>query len=53
MGTDLQVSLGFTYNSLLSSFGVTFEIIPNLVPESRRVPGAPGLGSSLIGGARR
>jgi len=43
MGSDVQVSLGLTYNALTSSFGVTFEIVPNLVG-NRRVPGfGPGL----------
>src|SRR5262249_44382030 len=35
-GTDLQVSLGFTYNAILNSFGLTFEIVPNLVPQNHR-----------------
>lgn len=30
-GTDLTVSLGFTYNSLVNNFGVQFMITPNLV----------------------
>src|SRR5262249_29442107 len=50
MGTDIQVSLGVTYNALQSSFGVLFEIVPNLVPLNRRpgVVGALGAGG-LIG----
>lgn len=40
MGSDLQVSLGVTYNAILSNFGVTFEIFPNLVPENRRQIGS-------------
>ncbi len=40
MGSDLQVSLGINYNSILNNFGVTFEIFPTLVPENRRVVGA-------------
>jgi hypothetical protein len=43
MGTDLQVSLGFNYNSILKNFGVTFEILPNVVPPSRR-----GIGSATF-----
>ncbi|HBI43360.1 MAG TPA: hypothetical protein DDY78_10970 [Planctomycetales bacterium] len=51
IGKDLQVTLGFTYNALTSSVGLVFEIVPNLVPPSRR-PGAlaaagPG---SVLGG---
>jgi hypothetical protein len=49
MGTDLQVSLGFTYNAILNNFGFTFELLPNLVPEAHRVPGMPAFGSSALG----
>src|SRR5439155_4236063 len=45
-GSDLMVSLGFTYNSILNNFGLVFEIVPNLLPANRRVPGA-GAGSLL------
>ena len=31
MGTDLSLSVGFTYNALLNNFGFTLEILPNLV----------------------
>jgi len=47
-GSDLQASLGFTYNSTLGSFGVVFEIVPNIVPPSHRVPGLVGASSGLI-----
>lgn len=30
-GSDLTVSLGFTYNSLVNNFGVQFLVVPNLV----------------------
>jgi hypothetical protein len=43
LGTDVQISLGVTYNALQSSFGVTFQIIPNIIPNAGRIP---GLGSS-------
>jgi hypothetical protein len=49
-GTDLMVSLGLTYNSILSSFGFAFEIYPNLLPATQRVP---GLGSGLFGSGLR
>ncbi len=39
-GTDLQVSLGFSYNSLQNNFGAIVEIVPSLVPLSRRPGGA-------------
>ena len=43
MGSDIQVNFGLTYNALLNSVGVQFEIIPNLVA-NKRVPGVtPGL----------
>ncbi len=51
MGTDLNVSLGFTYNALQNNFGVLFEVLPNLAALSR--VGAPGpLGSPGVFGAR-
>ena len=34
-GTDLQVSLGFSYNSLQNNFGAIVEIVPTLVPDPR------------------
>jgi hypothetical protein len=42
-GTDLQISLGFTYNSILNSFGFLLEIYPNLLPANRRLPPGGGL----------
>ncbi len=43
MGSDVQVSLGVTYNALTNNFGVTFQIVPNLLG-NRAVPGVgPGL----------
>jgi len=50
MGSDLQVSLGFTYNAMQNNFGVIFEILPVLATQSRRGPGAAGIGSSMLGG---
>ncbi|MFO0880347.1 MAG: hypothetical protein U0840_23630 [Gemmataceae bacterium] len=35
-GSDLQVSLGFMYNSLQNNFGAIVEIVPSLVPINRR-----------------
>jgi hypothetical protein len=49
MGSDLQVSLGFNYNSTINTFGLLFEIVPNLVPESRRIPGMSGFGRNTFG----
>src|SRR5205085_12036232 len=36
MGKDVQVSVVFTYNALQNNFGVLFEVVPNLLPQSRR-----------------
>jgi len=48
-GTDLQVSVGFTYYPLQNNFGVTFEILPNLVGQSRRgSPTGLGVGSAMM-----
>src|SRR5262249_16305536 len=49
LGTDLQVSVGITYNALQNNFGFTFEVVPNVVAaHSRRPvalpPGALGVG---------
>jgi hypothetical protein len=49
MGSDLQVSLGVTYNAVLNTLGVTFEIVPNLVAPSRRMGGLTGLGGGMLG----
>jgi hypothetical protein len=49
MGSDLQVSLGFTYNALQNNFGVVFEIFPNLVTQTNRRLGIPAFGSGLLG----
>lgn len=47
MGSDLALSLGITYNALQHNFGLVFEILPNVVPLTRRQPG-----SALIGAAQ-
>jgi hypothetical protein len=33
IGTDVQVSFGFSYNSYLNTFGVQFEMLPNLIAD--------------------
>ncbi len=35
MGSDIQVSLGVSYNALQNNFGVLFNIVPNLLPANR------------------
>jgi hypothetical protein len=47
IGSDLQVSLGFTYNALQNSFGALFQIVPNLVPAGRAPTLAGGGGGFL------
>jgi len=42
IGTDFQVILGFNYNAILNTFGVSFEILPNLLPLNGRGPGMIG-----------
>ena len=50
MGTDLQISVGFTYNALTNSFGAVFEIVPNLVPADKRIGPLAALGAGgLLG----
>jgi hypothetical protein len=49
MGTDLQVSLGFTYNALQNNFGVVFEILPNLAANTAKRFGIPAFGSGALG----
>jgi hypothetical protein len=35
MGSDLQVSLGVSYNALQNNFNLLFNIVPNLLPANR------------------
>ena len=35
VGTDVQLSLGFTYDAIIQNFGVTFEVVPNIVAAGR------------------
>jgi hypothetical protein len=42
MGTDLTMSVGFTYNALLNNFGFTMEVVPNVVAANRRTGGLLG-----------
>lgn len=39
VGSDLQVSLGLSYNAMQDNFGFTFEILPTLVSSSARFLG--------------
>jgi hypothetical protein len=42
-GSDLRISFGFTYNSILNNFGVVFEILPNLFPTQIHSPMSPSM----------
>jgi hypothetical protein len=47
MGSDLQVSLGVSYNALQSNFNLLFNIVPNLLPANKAFGpmGAGGAGA--------
>jgi lipopolysaccharide export system protein LptA len=44
IGTDVTVSLGLSYNSIVRTFGVQFEVVPNLLPINSRNPAASAFG---------
>ncbi len=48
IGSDLTVSLGFTYNAIQNSFGALVQVVPNLVP-ANKVPTLSGGGGGLMG----
>jgi hypothetical protein len=50
MGSDIQVSLGVSYNALQNNFGVLFNIVPNLLPANRALGpmSASGGGSGVL-----
>jgi hypothetical protein len=47
-GTDLQLSVGVTYNALTQNFGMLLEIIPNLIPPSHRPGPVAALGQGSL-----
>jgi hypothetical protein len=47
IGSDLQMSLGITYNALTQSIGPVFIIVPNLVP-ANTLGGAAGGGAAFL-----
>lgn len=49
IGTDLQMSLGVNYNSILRTFGVTFEVVPILLARAR---GASSVQGAFLQGRR-
>ena len=44
-GTDMQITMGVSYNSVLKNFGLQFEIIPNLLRTNHFAPGQVGVTS--------
>ena len=49
-GTDLTVSIGITYNSLVNNFGFQFLVVPNLLAaQGGRFAGTPINGQQLGG----
>jgi hypothetical protein len=52
MGSDLQVSLGVSYNALQSNFNVMFNIVPNLLPANKMggMGAISGMGAGSSGG---
>jgi hypothetical protein len=41
MGRDVRLSFGITYNAILNTVGATFEIMPNVSTNNRRIAGMP------------
>jgi hypothetical protein len=48
-GSDLQVSLGFTYNVLQNNFGFLFEILPTVVAQTKHNSALQGIGQGGSG----
>ena len=48
IGTDVRVSFGVSYNSIVNNFGVQFEIVPNLIRGGRHNAfGQNGMGNAF------
>ncbi len=50
VGSDVEVDIGFSYSSALSTFSFLFQVYPNLLPASRRMGTMGGMGSGTSGG---
>jgi hypothetical protein len=53
IGTDVQVSLGVNFNSILHTFGFVFEVLPTLVANRLHAPLGSGMGLAGGGAAGR
>src|SRR5205085_7986962 len=49
IGTDLQITLGITYNSLIKTAGINLSVVPNLLA-SQNTTGTSSLGSNRQAG---
>jgi hypothetical protein len=45
VGPDAQVTIGFTYNSIINNFGVTLNVIPNLMASQTTPVPTRGVGA--------
>ncbi len=51
VGTDLMITVGFTYNNIIKNFGMTLNIVPNLLgSQASPVVAGDRIGSSAMGG---
>ena len=51
IGTDIQMSFGVSYNAMQNSFGVLFEVLPNLVAQSRAGHAMTGVSAAGVAGS--
>jgi hypothetical protein len=50
VGTDMAITVGVTYNSLINNFGLNLSVVPNLVAsQNTPVPGQRGMNQSQRG----
>ena len=52
VGTDVMITVGFTYNNIVKNFGLTLNIVPNLLgSQTSPVTIGEQVGSSALGGS--
>jgi hypothetical protein len=52
VGTDVMITVGFTYNNIVKNFGMTLNIVPNLLgSQSAPVTTGDRVGSGALGGS--